>query len=79
VSDMRGLSRQGARDAEGDPFAAVDMTKPEHVMLAELESDVVRAIERAAHTGCAGYEKPFTACFEEVVRVPAGERDLRTL
>ena len=79
VSHVRGFGRRVPADPEGEAFAAVDMTKLEIVVPAELASDIVRAIERAAHTGRAGDGKIFTVSVDEAVRVRSGERDLGAL
>ena len=66
-------------DPEGPAFAAVDMTKLEIVVPADRATEIVSAIERAAHTGRAGDGKIFTTAVDEAVRVRSGERDLSAL
>lgn len=79
VSHVRGFGRRVPADPDGEAFDAVDMTKLEIVVPAELANDVVSTIERAAHTGRFGDGKIFTVAVEGAVRVRSGERDLSAL
>lgn len=79
VSHVRGFGRRIPPDPDGEAFAAIDMTKLEIVVPADLTDEVVSTIERAAHTGRAGDGKIFTASVDGAVRVRSGERDLGAL
>jgi nitrogen regulatory protein P-II 1 len=79
VSQVRGFGRRMPPDPDGEAFCAVDMTKVEIVVPAELADEVVSAIERAAHTGRYGDGKIFTVAVDGAVRVRSGERDVSAL
>lgn len=75
VSHVRGFGRQIPPDDGERAFAAVDMTKLEIVVPSRMAPDVVRTIERAAHTGHVGDGKIFTISVEHAVKVRSGEQN----
>lgn len=79
VSHVRGFGRRVPADADGEVFAAVDMTKVEIVVPAAIANEIVGTIERAAHTGRAGDGKIFTSTVDGAVHVRSGQRQLETL
>jgi len=54
ISHVRGYGRRVPPDPDRFAFAAVDMTKLEIVVLADIASEVVTIIEQTAHTGRFG-------------------------
>lgn len=79
VSQIRGFGRRYPPDDTSPVYDEVPMTKLEVVTPMALTDDVVRAIERAAHTGRGGDGKIFVIPVERAVRVRSGERDLDAL
>lgn len=55
------------------------MTKLEIVVPAVIAKDVVRAIERAAHTGRVGDGKIFTIPVEHAVKIRSGDQNVSAL
>lgn len=79
VSHVRGFGRRVPADADGEVFAAVDMTKLEIVVPEPIADEIVTTIERAAHTGRPGDGKIFTSVVDAAVHVRSGERNLGAL
>lgn len=79
ISTVRGLGRRHPPEGTDQAFDEVEMTKLEIVVPAAIAQDVVRAIERAAHTGRIGDGKIFMMPVEHAVKIRSGEQDLRAL
>ena len=79
ISTVRGLGRSHPPEATDRAFDAVDMTKLEIVVPAAIAQDVVRTIERAAHTGRVGDGKIFMMPVEHAVKIRSGEQDVSAL
>jgi nitrogen regulatory protein P-II 1 len=79
TSTVRGFGRRYPPDGTEQAFDEVDMTKLEIAVPAALAPDVVRAIERAAHTGRVGDGKIFTVPVEHAVKIRSGEQDVSAL
>lgn len=78
ISTIRGFGRR--YPPGGEPtFDEVERVKLEIVVPAVIASDVVRAVERAAHTGQPGDGKIFVLPVEHAVNIRSGERDLSAL
>lgn len=75
ISTVRGLGRRHPLAGTDQAFDEVEMTKLEIVVPAAIAQDVVRAIERAAHTGRVGDGKIFMMSVEHAVKIRSGERD----
>ena len=74
VSAVRGFGRRYPLGPEA-AFDEVAMTKLEIVVPAALAPDVVRLIERSAHTGGVGDGKIFVSPVEVAIRIRSGERE----
>lgn len=79
ISTVRGIGRRSPPDGEEPTFDEVEMTKLEVVVPAAIAQDVVRAIERTAHTGLVGDGKVFVMPVEHAVKIRSGERDASAL
>lgn len=79
VSTVRGFGRRYPPEGAGQAFDEVEMTKLELVVPAVIADEVVRAIERAAHTGRVGDGKIFIISVEHAVKIRSGERDVSAL
>ena len=79
ISNVRGLGRQFPIEKAGETYAAVEMTKLEIVVKTAIAPDVVRAIEKAAHTGHVGDGKVFTIPVEHALKLRSGEEDEKAL
>jgi nitrogen regulatory protein P-II 1 len=79
ISTVRGVGRRSPPEGKEQAFDEVEMTKLEIVVPAAIAQDVVRAIERAAHTGLVGDGKVFVMPVEHAVKIRSGERDSSAL
>ena len=79
VSIVRGFGRRPSHDETVPTFDEVEMTKLEVVVPAAVAQDVVRVIERTAHTGQLGDGKIFVLPVEHAVKIRSGERDVSAL
>ena len=79
ISTVRGVGRRSPPEAGEQAFDQVEMTKIEIVVSAAIADDVVRAIERAAHTGRVGDGKIFVISVEHAVKIRSGEHDVIAL
>ncbi len=79
ISTVRGVGRRSPPEGKERAFDEVEMTKLEIVVPAAIAQDVVRAIERAAHTGLVGDGKVFVMPVEHAVKIRSGERDSSAL
>lgn len=79
VSMVRGFGRRVPPEGGEEAYGEVEMTKLEIVVPAAIAQDVVRAIERAAHTGRGGDGKVFTMPVEHAVKIRSGEQDMSAL
>jgi len=79
ISTVRGFGRRYPPEGAEQAFDEVEMTKLELVVSAVIADDVVRAIERAAHTGRVGDGKIFIISVEHAVKIRSGERDVSAL
>ena len=79
ISTVRGLGRRYPPEGAEQAFDEVEMTKLEIVVAAAIAHDVVRAIERAAHTGRVGDGKIFTISVEHAVKIRSGEQGVSAL
>jgi nitrogen regulatory protein PII len=78
ISTVRGLGRRYPLESD-TTFDEVERIKLEIVVPAAIASDVVEAVERAAHTGQIGDGKIFVIPVEQAVKIRSGERDLSAL
>lgn len=78
ISTVRGFGRRFPLGSE-PVFDEVERIKLEIVVPATIASDVVAAVERAAHTGQFGDGKIFVLPVEHVIKIRSGERDLSAL
>jgi nitrogen regulatory protein PII len=65
IPHVRGYGRRLPPDPDGITFAAVDMTRLEIVVLADIASEVVTIIEQTAHIGRFGDRKLFTSVVDQ--------------
>ena len=79
VSTVRGFGRRVPPEGGEEAYDEVEMTKLEIVVPAAIAQDVVRAIERAAHTGRGGDGKIFMMPVEHAVKIRSGEQDASAL
>ncbi len=79
ISTVRGFGRRHPPEGTEQAFDDVEMTKLEIVVTADIAQDVVRAIERAAHTGRVGDGKIFVIPVEHAVKIRSGEQDMSAL
>lgn len=79
ISTVRGLGRRYPPEGSEQAFDEVEMTKLEVVVPTVIAHDVVRAIERAAHTGRVGDGKIFITPVEHAVKIRSGEHDVSAL
>ena len=75
ISTVRGFGRRHPPEGTDQAYDEVEMTKLEIVVPAAIATDVVRAIEQAAHTGRVGDGKIFVSPVEHAVKIRSGERD----
>ena len=81
ITDIRGFGREKLEhDPEHHRRAddLVDFVKKNRIDIAapdDLVEDIVRVIERVAHTGNRGDGKIFVTAIESAVRIRTGERD----
>lgn len=78
ISTVRGFGRRYP-PGSGPTFDEVERTKLEIVVPAAVASEVVQAVERAAHTGHFGDGKIFVLPVEHAVKIRSGERDSSAL
>lgn len=69
VSTVRGVGRRSPPERGEQAFDDVEMTKIDIVVSAAIAHDVVRATERAAHTGRVGDGKVFMIAVEHAVTI----------
>lgn len=79
ISTVRGVGLRYPPEGADQAFDEVEMTKLEVVVSAAIAPDVVRAIERAAHTGRVGDGKIFIMPVEHAVKIRSGEQDVSAL
>jgi nitrogen regulatory protein PII len=79
ISTVRGVGRRSPPEGEEQTFDEVEMTKLEIVVPVAIAQEVVRAIERAAHTGRGGDGKIFMMPVEHAVKIRSGEQDVSAL
>ena len=79
ISTVRGSGRRLPPHGAELAFDEVEMTKLEIVVPATIADDVVRAIERAAHTGRVGDGKIFLIPVQGAVKIRSGELGLAAL
>ncbi len=79
ISTVRGVGRRSPPEGAEQAFDDVEMTKIEIVVSAAIAHEVVRAIERVAHTGRVGDGKSFVISVEHAVKIRSGEQDVSAL
>ena len=75
ISTVRGSGRRHPPEGAEHAFDDVEMTKLEIVVVEAMAQQVVRTIQKAAHTGRVGDGKIFVIPVEHAVKIRSGERD----
>lgn len=79
VSTVKGFGRRYPPEDGETMFEECAMAKLEVVVPASVAPEVVRVVERTAHTGRAGDGKIFVLRVEHAVKIRSGEQDVNAL